>query len=240
MKPSNELAIDDKAKLRRQNQEYRDIAKYVGDWSGDVDKTKLVKNIHKNLMGVDNLGKMRPYEDLAFFLLVANQYHLNPLKNEIYATYQKAKKGKQWVEKIVPIPSIHGLRKLARQSRNPSYNYTGKAECETDNEGNITSATVPVYGHFENSTEIVKVGEYTAYMEEFIKTKTDEDGNTYGVGNWKTMPRAMLIKCAEANAIRSSFDIGGIYIEEEIDHIGEMGEIIAIGSSEEDSHGIEE
>lgn len=233
MKPSKDLTIDDKAKLRRQNQKYRDIAKYVGDWGGDVDKAKLVKNIHKNLMGVDSLGRMRPYEDLAFFLLVANQYHLNPLKNEIYATYQKVQKGKQWVEKIVPIPSIHGLRKLARQSKNPSYNYTGKAECEIDGDGDIISATVPVYGHFENSTEIVKVGEYTAYMEEFVKTKTDNDGNTYRSGNWKTMPRVMLVKCAEANAIRSSFDIGGIYIEEEIDHVGDMGEIITIGEPEE-------
>lgn len=229
MKPSNALTTDDKAKLRRQNQEYRDISQYVGDWGGEVDKVKLVKNIHKNLMGVDDLGKMRPYEDLAFFLLVANQYHLNPLKNEIYATYQRVQKGKQWVEKIVPIPSIHGLRKLARQSKNPSYNYTGKAELEIDSDGNIVSATVPVYGHFENSTEIVKVGEYTAYMEEFAKLTKDGEKTK----QWRTMPRVMLIKCAEANAIRSSFDIGGIYIEEEIDHIGEMGEIIAIGQGDD-------
>lgn len=217
--------------------EYNSIAKYVGDWGEGLNKTKLIGNIHKNLMGVDSLGKARPIEDLAFFLLVAKQYNLNPLKNEIYATYQRVKQGNQWIEKIVPIPSIHGLRKLAREAKNPSYAYTGKADLEIDDKGEIVSATVPVYGRFGSSVEAVKVGEYTAYMEEFAKLTKDGEKTK----QWRTMPRVMLIKCAEANAIRASFGIGGIYVEEEIDHIGDKGEIIAIGGSEEDSNsGIEE
>lgn len=216
--------------------EYNSIAKYVGNWGDGLNKTKLIGNIHKNLMGVDSLGKARPLEDLAFFLLVARQYGLNPLKNEIYATYQRVKQGNQWVEKIVPIPSIHGLRRLAREAKNPSYAYTGKAELEVDEKGDLISATVPVYGRFGTSTEAVKVGEYTAYMEEFAKTTKDGELTK----QWRTMPRVMLSKCAEANAIRASFGIGGIYVEEEIDHIGDKGEIIAIGNSEEDGSGAKE
>ena len=30
------------------------------------------------------------------------------------------------------------------------------------------------------------------------------------------MPRVMLTKCAEANALRAGFDIAGIYVEEEL------------------------
>ena len=149
--------------------DYKSISKYVGEWGDGLNKERLIGNIHKNLMGVDRLGKARPIEDLAYFLLVAKQYNLNPLKNEIYATYQRVKQGNQWIEKIVPIPSIHGLRKLAREAKNPSYAYTGKADLEIDDKGEIVSATVPVYGRFGSSVEAVKVGEYTAYMDECAK-----------------------------------------------------------------------
>ncbi len=223
------LSSDNRAKLRNQTKQYKEIAEYIDDgWGLELDKAKLVKNIHKNLMGVDELGKLRPYEDLAFFLLVARQYSLNPLKKEIYATYQRVQKNKQWVEQITPITSIHGLRKLARRSKNPRYAYTGDAELSIDENGQISSAKVPVYGFFGDSATPVKLGAYTAYFEEFAKTKTDKDGNTYYTGKWKTAPKMMLTKCAEANAIRQSFDISGIYIEEEIvdgdDKILQLGE----------------
>lgn len=228
-----QMTTEDKAKLRTQARRYKEIAEYVGDWGLQVDKAKLVKNIHKNLMGVDGLGKLRPYEDLAFFLIIAKQYQLNPLKKEIYATYQRVQKGKQWVEQIAPIVSIHGLRTLARRSKNPTYAYTGKAELTFTDEGKLESATVPVYGRFDGSDEIVRVGEYTAYYEEFVKTKTNkETGESYCTGKWKTSPRMMLIKCAEANAIRMSFDISGIYIEEEI--VGDNDKIIAFNDDIEE------
>lgn len=208
--------------------EYNSIAKYVGDWGEGLNKVKLIGNIHKNLMGVDALGKARPIEDLAYFLLVAKQYDLNPLRNEIYATYQRQKQNGQWIEKIAPIVSIHGLRKLARRSKNPTYAYTGKVVFE-EKDGDIVSATVEIYGRFDNNPEPTKVSEYTAYAEEFVKIKTDKDGNDYRTGNWKTMPRVMLAKCAEANAIRMGFDIGGVYVEEEIGKIEADDAILRFG-----------
>lgn len=234
MSSTKVLTTDDRAKLRNQTKRYKEIAEYVGEWGLEIDKAKLVRDIHKNLMGVDKLGRLRPYEDLAFFLLIARQYDLNPLRKEIYVTYQKEKKGEQWIEKITPIVSIHGLRKLARRAKNPTYAYTGKAEFVFKKEGEIDSATVIVYGWFDNGgkIEIIKVGEYTAYFDEFVRTKTDQDGNTYRAGKWKTAPRMMLAKCAEANAIRMSFDISGIYIEEEI--VDDESKILQLGSGEEE------
>ncbi len=190
---------------------YRQIGEYIGDWGAGQNKERLLKNIHKNLLGVDKLGKLRPAEDLAYFLLVCQQYKLNPLKKEMYAVYQSVNMKGQWVEKLEPIVSIHGLRTLARRSKNPTYAYTGKATIE-EKDGKIINATVEVFGRFEHSTEVVKVGEYTAYMDEFCRKKSD--GTTSR--QWQTMPRTMLTKCAEANAIRSAFDIGGVYIEEEL------------------------
>ncbi len=223
------LSPDARAKLRNQTKQYKELAGFVGDWGLQVDKEKLVKNIHKNLMGVDSLGRLRPYEDLAFFLIFANQYNLNPFKKEIYATYQKVKKGNQWIEQITPITSIHGLRRLARQSKNPRYAYTGDAELVIDEKGMPSSAKVPVYGLFEGDTTPIKLGSYTAYYDEFVKTKTDKDGSVYVTGKWKTAPKMMLTKCAEANAIRQCFDISGLYIEEEI--VGPDDKIIEFGSN---------
>lgn len=203
--------------------EYAGIAKYVGDWALGLNKEKVLGNIHRNLLGVDKMGKIRPIEDLAYFMLVCSQYNLNPLKKEIYAVYQRQNVNGQWIEKLEPIVSIHGLRSLARRSKNPTYAYTGKAVFDYKDAEKIKldSATVEVFGRFDGSFEAVKIGEYTAYYDEFAKTHASDD--EYGkyragdaMGTWKTMPRVMLAKCAEANAIRSIFDIGGVYVEEEI------------------------
>ena len=203
--------------------EYAGIAKYVGDWALGLNKEKVLGNIHRNLLGVDKMGKIRPIEDLAYFMLVCSQYNLNPLKKEIYAVYQRQNVNGQWIEKLEPIVSIHGLRSLARRSKNPTYAYTGKAvfDYKDAEKTKLDSATVEVFGRFDGSNEAVKIGEYTAYYDEFAKTHTSDDN--YGkyrvgdaMGTWKTMPRVMLAKCAEANAIRSIFDIGGVYVEEEM------------------------
>lgn len=203
--------------------EYAGIAKYVGDWAMGLNKEKVLGNIHRNLLGVDKMGKIRPIEDLAYFMLVCSQYNLNPLKKEIYAVYQRQNVNGQWIEKLEPIVSIHGLRSLARRSKNPTYAYTGKAvfDYKDAEKTKLDSATVEVFGRFDGSYEAVKIGEYTAYYDEFAKTHANDD--EYGkyragdaMGTWKTMPRVMLAKCAEANAIRSIFDIGGVYVEEEI------------------------
>lgn len=215
--------------------EYAGIAKYVGDWALGLNKEKVLGNIHRNLLGVDKMGKIRPIEDLAYFMLVCSQYNLNPLKKEIYAVYQRQNVNGQWIEKLEPIVSIHGLRSLARRSKNPTYAYTGKAvfDYKDAEKTKLDSATVEVFGRFDGSYEAVKIGEYTAYYDEFAKTHPADDN--YGkyragdaMGTWKTMPRVMLAKCAEANAIRSIFDIGGVYVEEEMSSNGDRVETEAI------------
>lgn len=199
---------DTKSEIQKQ---YRKISTYIGDWGTGQNKERLLSNIHKNLIGLDKQGMARPIDDLAYFLLISNQYGLNPLKKEIYPVYQMVKIGEVWQEKLEPIVSIHGLRTLARRSKNPSYAYTGKAVFEMSEAGKIDSATVDVFGRFEGG-EVQKISEFTAYMEEFEKKKRDGTPTK----QWQIMPRVMLAKCAEANAIRTGFDIGGVHISEEM------------------------
>jgi phage recombination protein Bet len=208
-KPTSE--ITQKSRKTAAQSAYSKITSYIGEWGAGQNKERLLGNIHRNLIGVDKMGVLRPPEDLAYFLLVCQQYGLNPLRKEIYAVYQRQNVAGQWIEKLEPIVSIHGLRTLARRSKNPTYAYTGKAVFEERDDGKITTATVEVYGRFSDKNDAVKVGEYTAYLEEFQKTK---DGQP--IRNWKVMPRVMLAKCAEANAIRMAFNIGGVYVEEEV------------------------
>jgi phage recombination protein Bet len=160
------------------------------------------------VLGLTKTGELRPINDLKLFMAMASQYGLNPFKKEIYATYVwDSSRGR---EELTPIVSIHGLRKLARQGG--VYTHTGVAEVETDAEGNIVSASVPVFGQWDKAQAPVEVTRYTALFDEFKGTK--KDGNLNKM--WSTKPRMMLVKCAEANAIRQGFDISGIYIEEEI------------------------
>lgn len=191
---------------------YRKLSAYIGDWGAGKNKEALLGNIHRNLIGLNKQGIIRPIEDLAYFLLICDQYKLNPLKKEIYPVYQSVKIGDVWQEKLEPIVSIHGLRSLARRASRPTYAYTGKAVYGyKENTKDLDSATVEVYGYFEDKN-IIKVGEYTAFMEEFQRTKKDGSPTK----QWATMPRVMLAKCAEANAIRSTFDLGGVHIAEEM------------------------
>jgi len=171
-------------------------------------KENMIKTIHKSILGLDKQGQLRPIADLKLFMAQASQYGLNPFKKEIYATYMwESVKG----EALTPIVSIHGLRKLARQGG--VYTHTGAAEVTMSEDGkDIISATVPVYGQYDKSQPPVEVTRYTAMFEEFAKK--NKDGNL--TSTWGKMPRVMIIKCAEANAIRQGFDISGIYIEEEI------------------------
>ncbi|MCL2095079.1 recombinase RecT [Candidatus Saccharibacteria bacterium] len=199
-----------------QDQMYRKMADHIGDWADGISKTSILRTIHKNILGLNKLGHGRPYEDLGYFLLVARQYNLNPLKKEIYAVYQNTNVNGNWVETLEPIVGIHGLRTLARRAKNPAYAYTGKAVFTFKDE-QLDSATVEVFGRFGDNANAVKVGEYTAYWEEFAqKKKSPKAGESPYRSQWAKMPRVMLAKCAEANAIRACFDIGGIYIPEEI------------------------
>lgn len=174
-----------------------------------VSREKMIATLHRSVLGLTKTGELRPINDLKLFMVMSGQYGLNPFKKEIYATYVwDSSRGR---DELTPIVAIHGLRKLARQSG--VYTHTGAAELEFDKDDatKLISATVPVFGRF-GANDPVEVTRYTAYFDEFARRKKDGALNKM----WSEKPRMMLIKCAEANALRQGFDISGIYIEEEI------------------------
>lgn len=172
-------------------------------------REKMIATLHRSVLGLDATNALRPMNDLKLFMAMASQYGLNPFKKEIYATYVwDSSRGR---EELTPIVSIHGLRKLARKGG--VYTHTGAADLTMADDGKtIISATVPVFGHWKKDEAPVEVTRYTAYFDEFARTKRDGSLNKM----WSGKPRMMLIKCAEANALRQGFDITGIFIEEEV------------------------
>ena len=208
------MSTESDAKAANENKKvsiYKEVVPLAAGILSDnskLSKEKMIRSLHISVLGLTKNGQGRPIEDLKLFLIQANQYGLNPFKKEIYATYVwDSARGR---EELVPIVSIHGLRKLARQGG--VYTHTGAATVELDENKKIVSATVPVFGQWKKGDTPVEVTRYTAMLEEFIRTK--KDGSTTKM--WSEKTRLMLIKCAEANAIRQGFDISGIFIEEEI------------------------
>ncbi len=193
---------------------YKDVVPLTAGMFADntkISKEKMIATLHRSILGITKTGELRPINDLKLFMAMASQYGLNPFKKEIYATY--VWDSSRGAEVLTPIVSIHGLRKLCRESTLPTYTHTGAAELEFDKEDpkKLVSATVPVFGHFGDKKP-VEITRYTAYFDEFARTKKDGSLNSM----WSGKPRMMLIKCAEANGLRQGFDISGIYIEEEI------------------------
>lgn len=192
---------------------YKDIVPLTAGMFSEntkISKEKMIATVHRSVLGLTKTKEARPIEDLKLFLVMCNQYSLNPFKKEIYATYVwDSNRGR---EELTPIVAIHGLRKICRGSKMPTYTHTGAAEVEMSEDGKtIISATVPVFGHFGDGKP-VEITRYTAMFDEFART--NKEGAL--ISNWARMPRVMIVKCAEANALRQGFDISGIYIEEEI------------------------
>lgn len=173
------------------------------------------------------------------FMHVAATLGLDPLKKQIYAfVFNKDKPDKRRMSIIV---GIDGFRAIADRSGNyrpddkaPRY-VTDPEKIDKDkNPLGLVSAEVTVYKRSHGDWWPV-VGE--AYWEEIAPLveggkwqQNDQTGRREFIGNgqvmldpkkdnWRKMPRLMLAKCAEAQAIRRAWpdDLSAIYSDEEMD-----------------------
>ncbi len=137
------------------------------------------------------------------FVKVAALRRLNPLTNQInLQIYNKDRPDKR---SAISITTIHGLRLIA--ARTGRYMPGRETTFVTDDKGCLVSATAYVKVYHRESGTWHEVSE-TAYWAEFDK----------GERLWKTMPRLMLGKCAEALVLRRAFpeDTAGLYTDDEM------------------------
>jgi RecT family. len=99
----------------------------------------------------------------------------------------------------------------------PRYQYNNDLKSEINPLG-IESCIVKIYKQDSLKNWYPVSG--IAYWDEFAAID-EYNGNKKLKGKWREMPRHMLAKCAEVQALRKAFpeDFDNLYIEEEVDHI---------------------
>lgn len=186
----------------------------------------------------------RDCNDPEFDLFMATAAHarLDPFRKQISPlVFNKGDAGKR---RMAIVTTIEGLRSIAARSghyrpdsREPEYEFDPEAKDPKRNPLGLVKATVRAFTQDNRGEWFEVVG--TAYWEEFaplrdvMKTNDagrwikGEDGRyeTTGEkildlsGNWGRMPRLMLAKCAEAQALRKGWpeELSGLYEATEFD-----------------------
>lgn len=137
-------------------------------------------------------------EELAAFLMVANEYNLNPLTKEIYAFQGKG-------GGIVTIVSIDGWMNLINS--HPQFNGM-QFEDHLDEKGNLSAITCKIYRR-DREYPI----EVTEYMAECSRQ---------GFDTWEKWPRRMLRHKASIQCARYAFGFAGIYDPDEGERIKDV------------------
>lgn len=163
-------------------------------------------------VGIENA----PQADLAVFLNFAQRTGLDPFARQIYMIGRRSKAGDNWITKWTIQASIDGLRIVAERSRQ----YTGQVGPEFCGPDGVwkdvwVSNLPPVAARVGVLRSGFDAPLYSvAYWDEYVQT--DRDGNPTSL--WKSKPKLMLAKCAEALALRKAFpnDLAGLYTADEM------------------------
>lgn len=174
-------------------------------------------------------------DEFSLFMEAARSYGLDPFRKQILPMVFNKNARDQSKRRLSIIVARDGLRVIAQRCKNyrPA---SDKAEWETDdalkgplNPKGLISCTVYLWQQ-DNAGQWFKVkgeaewDEFAPITEEWAE---DEQGRRRPTGrktldtsgNWVKMPKVMLEKCAEAQALRAGWpeQFGGLYAEEEMD-----------------------
>lgn len=151
------------------------------------------------------------------FIHICKALRLDPLRRQVFCfVFNKDKP--QWRQMTV-VTAIGGYRAIAERTgayrpddRAPRYEH-GAKDAKTNPLG-ITRCEVTVY-KFSHGEWFPVVGE--AWWDEYVPLR--EGAIDSKKSGWIKMPRIMLAKCAEANALRKAWpdDFAGVEVEEEVD-----------------------
>lgn len=179
----------------------------------DFNDPKFIETIRKTVASEAN------DQEFQMFIAMAAAAKLNPLKREIWFIktkgYQK-KDGTEVEGKAQIITGINGFYAIANSHKE----FDGmESDIVEDEKGNILYAWAKVWRKDRKypSTGKAKFSEYCKPAE----VKQNGKGESYQVqGVWQKFPSAMILKVAEAQAIRKAFiqQAGGIYLQEEFDN----------------------
>lgn len=173
-------------------------------------------------------------DEFNLFVTVARNAGLDPFRKQIMAlVFSKENAQKR---RMAIVTGIDGLRALAARSERyrpddeaPRYHYSADLKDPETNPLGIESAEVVLYmadakgGEWRRVVGVAYWDEFAAVEDEWAwnddTRKRQPTGKRTLGGNWKKMPRLMIAKCAEAQALRKAFpeETGGLYEHAELD-----------------------
>jgi len=157
------------------------------------DKIELIKRTY---------AKGSTDDEFALLLELSKRYNLDPFKKQIF-----------YIPGTGVLVSHAGLIHIAHQSgywagmKTLIITKTGEEVYVVDDNKNISGAVCYIYRKDWNEPLVHAV----SFQEYFKPSRTGYPGA------WERMPQTMIKKVAEAGALRRAFDLGGLYIEEEMD-----------------------
>lgn len=163
------------------------------------------------------------------FMAAARSAGLDPFRKQISPiVFNKNKPDKR---RMSIITTIDGLRVIASRSgryrpdeEEPDYTFNPDEKGPTNPLG-LEKARVRIYIDNKPVTGVAYWSEFAPITEEWVEDEQTGRRKRSGKmvldtgGNWSRMPRVMLAKCAEAQALRKAFpeDMSGIYEQAEMD-----------------------
>lgn len=160
--------------------------------------------------------------ELKYFMAVSKQAGLNPFFKQIYAVFRKVKdhKTNTYNEVMSIQTSIDGFRLTADRTRA----YAGSDQPQFEYMDTDTRQAQPIRAY----VTVYKIvgGVRCPFTAEASWDEFYPGDNANGT-MWRKMPRIMLAKCAEAQALRKAFpaELGQLYTSEEMQRTQDSDEL---------------
>jgi len=183
---------------------------------GAEDKIKLSVDMVKNLIAVKTKsGKTCSDNDAIKFIAMCLARKLNPFEGDAFLIGYDGKDG--------PVFSLITAHQafLKRAELHPEYNGMKSGVIVRRDDGSESDRIVDLEGDFHLEGDDVLGGWATVYFKTrehpmHKRIRLQRFKKNYGI--WLEDPAGMIVKCAEADALRSSFPtmLGGLYLREEV------------------------
>lgn len=175
----------------------------------NIDPSKMMDVLKGTVMKPDKDGRVATNEEVAGFLIVANQYDLNPFTKEIYAFPDKR-------AGIVPIVSTDGWTKLMASHKDyRTHNFRYSENVVTPKGGKPCPEWCEIEIERKDGSKTV----IREYLDEVYRLPFEgkaRDGGTYEVsGPWQSHTKRMLRHKTKIQGARETFGFSGIYDEDE-------------------------